>query len=143
MPLPPMQTIYVEGLPGTGKTFFDQCSMQNCKTVTGSNTSYSASAPTEELRRPTLVVLDEDFNEVHNNAIALEDDNDNDNDNDNNSNIEGDEMTTLDEEVYQRPWGGIQFVYSLGDTNQLNPVAKRTTYHQGTRSGADRQGGIQ
>ena len=90
----------------------------------------------EELRRPTPAVLDEEFNEVHNDAIALEDDDDNDD----NSITATEEMMTLDEEVHQRPWGGLQFVYSLGDTNQLNPVAKRTTYHQGTKSGADRQG---
>eukprot|EP00956_Cyclotella_meneghiniana_P021660 scaffold39661_cov63-Cyclotella_meneghiniana.AAC.20 len=46
MPLPPMQTIYVEGLPGTGKTFLINTLSNIVKTVTGSNTSYSASAPT-------------------------------------------------------------------------------------------------
>ncbi len=56
---------------------------------------------------------------------------------------EVDDIINLDEEVHKRQWGGIPSSYSLGDTNQLAPMAKRASYdHRQTKAGVDRQGKI-
>ena len=54
-----------------------------------------------------------------------------------------DNSFNLDEEVHRCQWGGIPFCYSLGDTNQLAPVAKRASYdHRQPKPGAHRLGKI-
>ncbi len=56
---------------------------------------------------------------------------------------EVDDIINLDDEVHTRQLGGIPFCYSLGDTNQLAPVAKRSSYdHRQPKAGADRLGKI-
>ena len=199
--VPPMQTIYVEGLPGVGKTFVINTLRNIIKIIAGKNDADAASAPTgcaaalidgstharlmsipvgkkavkaptnmvttnanklkhmkkmcsvlvarlmdehsmmglqdwawakhrnEELRRPSPPVMDEEFNEVSVNQ--------------NNVNLNEPDNTTfiLDENTRMRQWGGIPFIYSFGDTNQLPPVAKRSTYDtRPPKQGADRLG---
>ncbi len=67
--------------------------------------------------------MDEEFNEVEINEV--------------------DNIINLDNKVHKRQWGGIPFCYSLGDTNQLAPVAKIASYdHRQPKAGADRLGKI-
>jgi hypothetical protein len=67
--------------------------------------------------------MDKEFNEVEINEVDI--------------------IINLDNEVHKRQWGGISFCYSLGDTNQLAPVAKRASYdHRRPKAGADQLGKI-
>jgi hypothetical protein len=58
---------------------------------------------TEELRRPAVIV-DENHNPVYS------------------------ENSDLPSEVYNRPWGGLPFLYSMGDSAQLPPVMQKSMY---------------
>ena len=67
--------------------------------------------------------MDKEFNEVEINEV--------------------DNIINLDNKVHKCQWGGIPFCDSLGDTNQLAPVAKRASYdHRQPKAGADRLGKI-
>ena len=67
--------------------------------------------------------MDKEFNEVEINEV--------------------DDIINLDNKVHTHQWGGTPFCYSLGDTNQLAPVAKRASYdHMEPKAGADRLGKI-
>ena len=191
----PMQTIYVEGLPGTGKTFIINTLHNIVEIIYHSNDADAASGPTgcaaalidgsthtrmmkipvrreslkapssimttnsnqlkylqdkfrsliailmdehsmmgcngwgwarawnEQLRQPCPAVMDKEHNKVVINDV--------------------DDSFNLDEEVHMRQWGGIPLYYSLGDTNQLAPVAKRASYdHRQPNPGADQLGKI-
>ena len=49
----------------------------------------------------------------------------------------------LDADTCQRPWGGVPFVYSYGDNNQVPPVAKKSTYDtRAPKTAADRAGRV-
>ena len=199
--IPPMQTIYVEGLPGVGKTFLINTLRNIIKIIAGRNDADAASAPTgcaaalidgstharlmsipvgrnavkaptnlvntnanklqylkascsaldarlmdehsmmglqdwawakyrnEELRRKSPPVMDEELNEVSVNQDNV------------NLNDHVDATLPLDDQTHERQWGGIPFLYSFGDTNQLPPVAKRSTYDtRPPKQGADRLG---
>ena len=47
--------------------------------------------------------------------------------NENNETIQP-QISSLDPEIYNRPWGGIYFLYSMGDNHQLPPVAQKPMY---------------
>lgn len=196
--LPQMQTVYLEGLPGTGKTFVINTIRNIVKSITKSNHADAAVAPTgcaasliegstmarffslpvgkkatkapsniettnvnrikfltqrlrrvstllmdehsmmgeqvwgwvkhrcEELRRPSPTVTDEEFNEVNDGDQQMDED-----------------IVQLDEEVHNRPYGGIPSVVVCGDSNQLPPVAQRSVYQKGRpKHGADKAGKI-
>ena len=75
----------------------------------------------EELRCPGGRVTNEEFNDsmVENNYHQFQ----------------------LTEEMYSRPWGGIPFVYSMGDSQQLPPVAQKASYDISVaRGGSDQLG---
>ena len=59
----------------------------------------------KELGRPVINLTDEEFNDL---GQA--------------------DTTTLSEGVYRGTWGGPEFVYSLGDSHQLPPVAMKNSY---------------
>jgi hypothetical protein len=190
--LPDMQNVYVEGLPGTGKTFVINTLRNMIRKIYKSNNRDIASAPTgcaaalingstharsmslpvgkkakecpsnietthldrikylrechrlliartmdessmlgqlywgwmrhrhEEMRRPVGRITDEEFNDVKNeddqeqNIAANVDD--------------GLVQLALPMEMTDRPWGGVPFIYSFGNTNQLPPVAMKAVY---------------
>ena len=47
--------------------------------------------------------------------------------NENNETVQP-ETSSLDPEIYNRPWGGIYVLYSMGDNHRLPPVAQKTMY---------------
>jgi len=55
----------------------------------------------------------------------------------------GGRQPILPPNVFNRPWGGIPFIYSFGDSYQLNPVGFKTFYSQAAANrGSDSQGRI-
>ena len=47
--------------------------------------------------------------------------------NDNNETVQV-QKSSLDPEIYNRPWKGIYFLYSMGDNHQLPPVMQKLMY---------------
>jgi hypothetical protein len=202
--LPEMQNVYVEGLPGTGKTFVINTIRNMIRKIYKSNRRDAASAPTgcaaalingstharsmslpvgkkaklppsnidvtnldrikylrdshkhliarimdessmlgqlywawlkhrhEELRRPVGRITDEEFNDIDDEEQDHVD-----------PGIVPIDLTT---DITSRPWGGVPFIYSFGDTNQLPPVAMKAVYDnkpsRGRDGGAERMGRI-
>ena len=201
--MPDSQNIYVEGLPGTGKTFIIKTLRNMIRKIHKSNHCDIASAPTgcaaalingstharsmslpvgkkatqcpsniedtnlerinflrdthrklkarimdehsmlwqlywawmkhrhEELRRSVGKITDEEFNEIDSGEHPGEA-----------NEVNGE--PELPNELTDRPWGGVLYTYSLGDTHQLPPVALNAVYTKklSRRNGADRMGRI-
>jgi hypothetical protein len=63
--------------------------------------------------------------------------------NDNEHHTTAESAFILDADTCQRPWGGVPFVYSYGDNNQVPPVAKKFTYDtRAPKTAADRAGRV-
>jgi hypothetical protein len=85
----------------------------------------------EELRRHNPPVMDEESNELPVGDRA----------NDNEPQDTAASAFILNTDTSLRPWGGIPFVYSYGDTNQIPPVCKKSTYDtRAPKTAADRAG---
>ncbi|KAL7554626.1 hypothetical protein ACHAWF_018133 [Thalassiosira exigua] len=76
----------------------------------------------EEYRRPKQVIDDSGAHEGNLNNLTSESDGD------------------LPPEVYNRPWGGIPFIYSSGDCHQIAPVGAKAFYSTEPGSGSTADG---